>query len=74
MMADVTRSLTDEDWFNLGKEDGWFRRPKQPPQEPQAASLYDLGYSEGVIEHPPTEPTEPTEPTNQSTPNQARPY
>jgi hypothetical protein len=53
-MADATRSMTDEDWFNLGREDGWFRRPKQPPQDPQAASLYDLGYSEGVIEHPPT--------------------
>ncbi|MBF2045909.1 MAG: hypothetical protein EDM05_017840 [Leptolyngbya sp. IPPAS B-1204] len=47
--------MTQEDWFNVGKEDAWFKRPKHPPeQDPQAASLYDLGYSEGVIERPPT--------------------
>lgn len=48
--------VTCEDWFNLGKEDAWCKRPKQAPdQDPQAASLYDLGYSEGVIKRPPTE-------------------
>jgi hypothetical protein len=47
--------LTDEDWFNLGKADAWAEKPKHPPeQNPQAASLYDLGYSEGSIERPPT--------------------
>jgi hypothetical protein len=45
--------MTQEDWFNLGKEDAWCGRPKcSPEQDPQAASLYDLGYSEGVIEKP----------------------
>jgi hypothetical protein len=45
---------TDEEWFNQGKEDGWFRRPKRPPEnDPEAASLYDLGYAEGVIQRPP---------------------
>lgn len=47
--------LSDEDWFNLGKADAWAEKPKTPPeQDPQAASLYDLGYSEGAIERPPT--------------------
>lgn len=53
-MAD-TNHWMQEDWFNLGKEDAWFGRPKRSPaQDPQSASLYDLGYSEGVIERPPT--------------------
>ncbi len=44
-----------EDWFSRGKEDAWSGRPKCPPeQDPEAASLYDLGYSEGVVEHPPS--------------------
>ncbi|NJK48892.1 hypothetical protein HC931_12545 [Candidatus Gracilibacteria bacterium] len=47
--------LTDEDWFYLGKADAWAEKPKNPPeQDPQAASLYDLGYSEGAIERSPT--------------------
>ncbi|MCC5638713.1 hypothetical protein LC593_23340 [Nostoc sp. CHAB 5844] len=48
--------MTDEDWFNLGKSDAWAGKPKIPPeQDAQAASMYDLGYSEGEIKHPPTE-------------------
>jgi hypothetical protein len=48
--------MTDEDWFNLGKSDAWAGRPKAAPeQDSQAASMYDLGYSEGEIQHPPTE-------------------
>lgn len=48
--------MTDEDWFNLGKSDAWARKPKaSPEQDSQAASMYDLGYSEGEIQHPPTE-------------------
>jgi len=48
--------MTDEDWFNQGKSDAWAGRPKVPPeQDAQAASMYDLGYSEGEITHPPTE-------------------
>ncbi|MBE9011219.1 hypothetical protein IQ250_13475 [Pseudanabaenaceae cyanobacterium LEGE 13415] len=46
--------LLDQDWFDRGKEDAWAGRSKQPPEhDPQAASFYDLGYSEGEIERPP---------------------
>jgi hypothetical protein len=47
--------MSDEDWFNLGKADAWVGQSKQAPEQPQAASLYDLGYTEGAIERPPTE-------------------
>jgi len=48
--------MTDEDWFSLGKSDAWAGKPKAPPeQDSQAASMYDLGYSEGEIIRPPTE-------------------
>jgi hypothetical protein len=48
--------MTDEDWFSLGKSDAWAGKPKMSPeQDSQAASMYDLGYSEGEITHPPTE-------------------
>jgi hypothetical protein len=47
--------LAQEDWFDLGKEDAWLGRPKCPPDhDPQAASLYDLGYSEGKIQRSPS--------------------
>jgi hypothetical protein len=46
--------MTNEDWLNLGKADAWAGRPKQAPSDnAQAASMYDLGYSEGQIEHSP---------------------
>ena len=48
-----TSWMTNEDWFNQGKTDAWEDRPKSPPEDPQAASMYDLGYSEGGIEHSP---------------------
>lgn len=45
----------DQEWFDRGKEDAWAGRSKNPPEhDPTAASFYDLGYSEGEIEHPPT--------------------
>jgi hypothetical protein len=48
--------MTDEDWFSLGKSDAWAGKPKTPPQQDvEAASMYELGYSEGKIEHPPTQ-------------------
>jgi hypothetical protein len=48
--------MTDEDWLNLGKSDAWAGKPKTPPQQDvQAASMYELGYSEGEIKHPPTQ-------------------
>ncbi|UKP00189.1 hypothetical protein [Nostoc sp. UHCC 0870] len=48
--------MSYEDWFNLGKSDAWAGKPKVPPeQNSQAASMYDLGYSEGEITHPPTQ-------------------
>ncbi|ABA25049.1 conserved hypothetical protein (plasmid) [Trichormus variabilis ATCC 29413] len=51
----LSSEMSDEDWFNLGKSDAWAGKPKTPPeQDAQAASMYDLGYSEGEIKHPPT--------------------
>lgn len=49
-------SQSDQAWFDRGKEDTWAGKSKQPPEhDPQAASFYDLGYSEGEIERPPTD-------------------
>ena len=51
-----TAWMTDEDWFNQGKADAWAGKPKQIPEhDPQAASMYDLGYCEGIIEHSPVQ-------------------
>lgn len=45
---------TNADWFAQGKSDAWAGRPKEPPEhDPQAASLYDLGYDEGTIQRSP---------------------
>jgi hypothetical protein len=53
-MNDNDSLLLDQDWFDRGKEDAWAGRSKQPPEhDPNAASFYDLGYSEGEIERPP---------------------
>ncbi len=47
--------MTDEEWIQQGKADAWAGKPKQPPEhDPQAASMYDLGYCEGEIEVSPT--------------------
>ena len=47
-------SMTDSDWIDQGKADAWAGKPKQPPEhDPQAASMYDLGYCEGEIERSP---------------------
>ncbi|WP_206758369.1 hypothetical protein [Nostoc linckia] len=52
----VSSEMTDEDWFSLGKSDAWAGKPKiSPEQDSQAASMYDLGYSEGEIQRSPTE-------------------
>ncbi|MEM8831936.1 MAG: hypothetical protein AAGE96_21660 [Cyanobacteria bacterium P01_G01_bin.19] len=50
-------AMTDEDWINQGKADAWEKKPKKTPEhDPQAASMYDLGYCEGEIEKPPLQP------------------
>ena len=47
--------MTDEDWFNQGKADAWANKQKRSPEhDPQAASMYDLGYNEGEIKRSPT--------------------
>lgn len=52
---------TLEDWFSRGKEDAWCRRPKlAPEQAPEAASLYDLGYDEGLLTQLPQVNVEPS--------------
>lgn len=54
-------SLSDEDWMSLGKADAWEGKPKRPPQEDsQAASMYELGYAEGVTQRPPLEEDNPS--------------
>ncbi len=57
-MNDFTISLmTDEDWIDQGKADAWAGKSKQIPEhDPQAASMYDLGYCEGEIGRSPLEP------------------
>jgi len=57
MMSGNESSQPDQEWFDRGKEDAWAGKSKQSPEhDPQAASFYDLGYSEGEIERPPTSP------------------
>ncbi|MDJ0532039.1 MAG: hypothetical protein QNJ70_06000 [Xenococcaceae cyanobacterium MO_207.B15] len=47
--------MTNEDWFNQGKADAWEGRPKKSPEhDPEAASMYDLGYCEGELKASPT--------------------
>ncbi len=54
MSVHTISSMREEDWFSKGKEDAWAKRPKcSPEHDPQAASLYDLGYSEGEIQRSP---------------------
>ncbi|MBD2266663.1 hypothetical protein ACN23B_27055 (plasmid) [Anabaena sp. FACHB-709] len=44
--------MSDEDSVNLGKSDAWAGKPKAPPEhDTQAASMYELGYSEGEIKN-----------------------
>lgn len=48
--SNLTDLMTNEDWINQGKADAWAGKPKQTPEhDPQAASMYDLGYCEGEI-------------------------
>lgn len=52
-----TNLMTDENWIDKGKADAWAEKPKQIPEhDPQAASMYDLGYCEGEIERSPVQP------------------
>jgi hypothetical protein len=49
-----TVQISVEDWFDLGKADAWAGRSKSPPEfDVEAASLYDLGFSEGAIQRSP---------------------
>ena len=57
-ISDLSHSLTDRDWIDKGKADAWDGKPKHPPEhDPQAASMYDLGYCEGEIERSPIRAT-----------------
>lgn len=51
-MTETVLDSTDIDWFSQGKEDAWLKRAKHPPIDPEAASMYDLGYNEGTINSP----------------------
>lgn len=54
-MNNVSNSqMSDRDWIDRGKADAWAGKAKCPPEhDPQAASMYDLGYCEGEIERSP---------------------
>lgn len=54
-MNQVSNSfMSDRDWIDKGKADAWAGIPKSAPEhDPQAASMYDLGYCEGEIERSP---------------------
>lgn len=55
-MSSVSNSMSDRDWIDKGKADAWANKVRQPPEhDPQAASMYDLGYCEGEIERSPVE-------------------
>lgn len=48
----VSEQIAQEDWFSQGKADALMGYSKQPPEtDPEQASLYDLGYGEGSIQH-----------------------
>lgn len=52
-MSESDSKMVQDDGFSRGKEDGLLGRSKQPPEDdPEQSSLYDLGYSEGSIQHP----------------------
>jgi hypothetical protein len=53
--TEVAQEVAQEDWFSRGKEDAMLGYSKQPPDDPEQASLYDLGYGEGSIQQPPTQ-------------------
>ncbi|MBD1913462.1 MULTISPECIES: hypothetical protein [unclassified Leptolyngbya] len=49
---DVPKQIAEEDWFSRGKADALMGYSKCPPEtDPEQASLYDLGYGEGSIQH-----------------------
>jgi hypothetical protein len=49
-----TAPIAPEDWFDQGKTDAWLGQPKSAPEhDPKAASWYDLGYGEGVMQPSP---------------------
>ena len=57
MDPNLTTLMSDEDWINQGKADAWMGKSKQTPEhDPQAASMYDLGYCEGEIARSPVKP------------------
>ena len=58
-MDEVSKaSMSDRDWIDKGKGDAWAGKSRQPPDDPRAASMYELGYCEGEIERPPTQPSQ----------------
>jgi hypothetical protein len=54
MNAEIVFNLMAEDWFSRGLSDAWLGKLKQAQvDDPDCASQYDLGYSEGLIKHQP---------------------
>lgn len=70
MFAIATLWNTAEDGFAQGKADAWAGRSKCPPEEDvEAASLYDLGFSEGAIRRSPLSEAIPLKETPQPRPH-----
>jgi hypothetical protein len=70
MSAVATRWNIVEDSFTQGKADAWAGRSKSPPEEDVvAASLYDLGFSEGVIKRSPLSEVLPRGENSQTQPH-----
>jgi hypothetical protein len=70
MFVIATLSNTIEDGFTQGKADAWAGRSKCPPEEDvEAASLYDLGFSEGAIRRSPLSKAIPLNETHQIQPH-----
>lgn len=49
--------MSDREWMDRGKSDAWAGKSRQPPEDPRAASMYELGYCEGEIERSPVQST-----------------
>jgi hypothetical protein len=70
MIVVATLPNTVEDGFTQGKADAWAGRSKSPPEEDvEAASLYDLGFSEGAIRRSPLSQALPHVETPQTQPH-----
>jgi hypothetical protein len=54
LSENLLNQIAQENWFSRGKQDALLGYSKNPPEtDPEQASQYDLGYSEGSIQYSP---------------------